>query len=472
MAISATAQMAMDGGIRIERDGSGGLFLDLQTSKGGSYRIEKSEDLISWNLIDEFVAVRASSQIILENEAELTHGFYRVSESVNPLQSALNENRAKWTSIGWADYQLRIDVSEFVPEEVSQGIVTVEAGQVVDVELPLATGDFPRFQFNYPLSVEGLFDRLQWALDQDPVSVRIGYHPDFGFPTEAFIDFDERIADEESGFRVALLGASRIENRLSFELPSDPYTIHEARIRGDSLELDLEYGGGCAAHFFSVLDLMPGMFAESEPPRPILGLRHDNNDDRCKALVRDTRSFDLSPLVVSAVKVYGRPIPLVIELLSSVGSQTEPISLLYTPGGSDEFVLRRATSQAWVGGVQGSGSGIDYRFSLVLLNDELPVFTDIWIGQRRFEPRVQLPQGIEADSLGVGDAFDIVCSFRRVPVFAGAPFESEIVDWRDEPEIGEGPDYDGAALVRYELAEGPSEIEVPSIERLPDLLFP
>ena len=106
------------------------------------------------------------------------------------------------------------------------------------------------------------------------------------------------------------------------------------------------------------------------------------------------------------------------------------------------------------------------------LGDELPSFTELWIGQRRFDPRLQLPQGVDAASLGAGDPVTLVCNFRREPVFSGAPFESEIVDWRDVPEETEGPTYEGAALIRYENAGIPSEILVPSIESLPDLFFP
>ncbi|MDA7632643.1 DUF6174 domain-containing protein, partial [bacterium] len=412
------------------------------------------------------------TQVKILDVAQQPRNFYRASTVIDPIQTALNENRAKWASTAWQNYQLRIDVSEFIPQEVSQGIVTVEAGQVVDVALPLSTGENFGFRFNYPHSVEGLFDRLQRALDQDPVSTQIEYHPDFGFPTQVFIDYDESIADEETGFRVSLLGPSRVEMAPEFDLSDDPYTILSAAIQGNTLQLDLQYGGGCQGHLFALLDLMPGTFAESAPPRPIVALRHDNNDDRCKAIVRDTRSIDLSPLAVSATKSYGSPIPMIIELGGGGNSGAEGISLLYTPAGSNELLLQRATSQAWVGGVQGSGSGIDYRFRLTLLTDTIPDINEVWIGQRQFEPRIQLPSGKTADTLIVGDVIEVLCHFRRVPVFDGIPFESEIVEWRDEPEVSEGPDYEGAALIRYKKNETTSDLAVPTIDVLPELLFP
>jgi hypothetical protein len=455
-----------------QRIEDGNISLNLETLAGTSYRVEKSSDLIDWELLTEFVATESVTEIKVSDVAQHPGHFYRASTSVDPLQAALNENRAKWASIGWKNYQLRIDVGEFIPREVSQGIVTVEMGQVVDVALPLSTGDNFGFRFNYPHSVEGLFDRLQSALDRDPVNAQIVYHADFGFPMQVFIDYDERIADEESGFRVSLLGPSRVEEAPKFEMPNDPYTIHSANIQGNTLQLDLGYGGGCQGHLFALLDLMPGAFAESEPPRPVIALRHDNNDDRCKALVRETRSIDLSPLAVSATKAYGSPIPMIIELGGNANTEGEAISLLYTPAGTNELLLQRATSQAWVGGVQGSGSGIDYRFRLTLLTAELPDINEVWIGQRCFEPSVQFPAGKTADSLSIGDVIEVLCHFRRVPVFDGIPFESEIVDWRDEPELTVGPTYEGAALIRYDWDGANVEIEVPAIDVLPELLFP
>ena len=163
---------------------------------------------------------------------------------------------------------------------------------------------------------------------------------------------------------------------------------------------------------------------------------------------------------------------MVLDLGSSTNQGGESISLVYTPAGSDEFLLQRATSQAWVGGVQGSGSGIDYRIRLALLTSDLPDINEVWIGQRRFEPRIQFPSGKAADSVIIGDVIEVLCHFRRVPVFDGIPFESEIIDWRDEPEVSEAPEYEGAALIRYDPNGENAELEIPIVLELPELLFP
>ena len=449
-----------------ERTDGEGLLLKLETVVGTRYRVENSSDLAKWNLWQEFVAQDSVTPIAISDSSEREWEFFRATEVVDVNQAALDENRAKWAAIAWQDYRLRIDVSEFIPDEVSRGIVTVEGGMVTDVELPLTEGEFFGFRFNYPLSVEGLFDRLQNALDQDPAQFRVSYHPDFGFPVEAFIDYDERIADEENGFRVTLLGPSRVEGALAFELAEDPFVIQSTELVGNSLSVEVEYGGGCRGHLFALLDLMPGVFAESEPPRPLISLRHDHHDDLCKALVRENRSFDLSPLAVSATRTYGSPIPMILEFGSP------QVTVLYTPAGTSEFLTGRATSQAWQGGVQGSGSGIDYRFKLTAVTDGIPEINEVWIGQRMFVPTVQLPNGKTNATVKIGDMIDVLCHFRREPVFEGVPFESEIVDWRDVPPIVDGPEYEGAALFRYETSEGVQAFTFPEIESLPDLFFP
>jgi hypothetical protein len=76
--------------------------------------------------------------------------------------------------------------------------------------------------------------------------------------------------------------------------PNDPVSINTAEIRGDSLELSVQYGGGCRDHEFGLVT--NGIFAESYPVQTWVKLAHDANGDMCKALVSSVLRFDLSPL--------------------------------------------------------------------------------------------------------------------------------------------------------------------------------
>ena len=76
--------------------------------------------------------------------------------------------------------------------------------------------------------------------------------------------------------------------------PNDAVTINAAEIRGDSLELSVQFGGGCRDHEFGLVT--NGVFAESYPVQTWVKLAHDANGDMCKALLSRVLKFDLSPL--------------------------------------------------------------------------------------------------------------------------------------------------------------------------------
>lgn len=54
-------------------------------------------------------------------------------------------------------------------------------------------------------AVEGLFAELAYARARPVASFRARYHPTLGYPVDAFVDYDARLADEEGGFRVLRL---------------------------------------------------------------------------------------------------------------------------------------------------------------------------------------------------------------------------------------------------------------------------
>ncbi len=91
---------------------------------------------------------------------------------------------------------------------------------------------------------------------------------------------------------------------------SDPITIVKAEVVGDCIEIEYEYGGGCAQHEVT-LEKHP-LFCGTPPiPPAMLELTHEANDDACQALVREKKSFDLTNLRepgVNSVDFYLREI--------------------------------------------------------------------------------------------------------------------------------------------------------------------
>ncbi len=72
---------------------------------------------------------------------------------------------------------------------------------------------------------------------------------------------------------------------------TDQFDLLSQKISGDSLILQVQYGGGCEAHEFNMFTNM--MWMKSLPPQLNLWLEHKSNNDRCRALFTETISFDL-----------------------------------------------------------------------------------------------------------------------------------------------------------------------------------
>lgn len=95
--------------------------------------------------------------------------------------------------------------------------------------------------------------------------------------------------------------------------PRDAAQILAARVDGDTLRLEVQYGGGCAQHVFR---LVAGTgFMESNPVQTRVYLGHDANGDMCRALVRPTLAFSLAPLAAQWRRNYGnRPGTMLVRL--------------------------------------------------------------------------------------------------------------------------------------------------------------
>lgn len=77
-------------------------------------------------------------------------------------------------------------------------------------------------------------------------------------------------------------------------LDKDPYTLQEAGIEDDTLNLEVFYGGGCAAHEFSLY--VSDVWQATTPPGRTVTLVHDANGDLCEAAFFEEISFDLTTL--------------------------------------------------------------------------------------------------------------------------------------------------------------------------------
>src|SRR5690606_15927439 len=74
---------------------------------------------------------------------------------------------------------------------------------------------------------------------------------------------------------------------------SDPYKLLSANIKGDFLEIEVEYSGGCRVHSFQLLG--DSEFTKDDPTKINVFLIHEDNDDPCDALQRETLRYNLTP---------------------------------------------------------------------------------------------------------------------------------------------------------------------------------
>lgn len=111
---------------------------------------------------------------------------------IDTIRAELAAARSAWAAAGITDYDLTYRQSCFCPRTVITSQVRDGVSVAVDVD--------SAFDFEPTVvTVEDLFDEISRALDDGAFGIFAVYHPEFGHPTEYFIDMSEFIADEEFG---------------------------------------------------------------------------------------------------------------------------------------------------------------------------------------------------------------------------------------------------------------------------------
>lgn len=100
----------------------------------------------------------------------------------------------------------------------------------------------------------------------------------------------------------------------------DPVRILDAKVEGDLLQLQVQYGGGCREHDFSLLH--SGIFMESLPVQTRITLAHDAHGDPCRALVGAQLRFDLTPLKQAFERDYRQRSGTIVVHLHPPGGTT------------------------------------------------------------------------------------------------------------------------------------------------------
>ncbi len=126
-----------------------------------------------------------------------------LSPEAADLRRDLAANRARWEALGLETYVYEVEHSCFCPVEAIGPVrVQVENGSVTSRTYP-QSGDSVAATFSdvFP-TVDGLFDVLQRAIDQNAADVQVTWDPDTGVPLHFSIDYIANAVDEEEGYRI------------------------------------------------------------------------------------------------------------------------------------------------------------------------------------------------------------------------------------------------------------------------------
>lgn len=108
----------------------------------------------------------------------------------------------------------------------------------------------------------------------------------------------------------------------------DRFELRFASLSGNVLSVTVQYGGGCETHEF-LLFMSPSGFLESAPVQANLYLMHEDNGDLCRALITETRRFDISPIARQYERFYGTPGDIKLNVFNFERAEFQQV--LYRP---------------------------------------------------------------------------------------------------------------------------------------------
>ena len=115
-------------------------------------------------------------------------------------RNELDSARERWESAGPSAYRTTQSHVCFCGTEL-RGPVTIRVTAAGITRAYVADGRaVPANLAQFFPTVEELFDEIESALDEGADQVRATYDPTTGAPLDVFIDYSERMADEEQGW--------------------------------------------------------------------------------------------------------------------------------------------------------------------------------------------------------------------------------------------------------------------------------
>jgi len=131
-----------------------------------------------------------------------------------------------------------------------------------------------------------------------------------------------------------------IDNDLFQNAQRDNYNITNTYIQGDTLEITLQYSGGCEEHKFSLigtgefLDLM-----QAEPVQTSIFLSHNANNDSCEAFITEVLFFNLTPLKDAWQQLYQKDYETISIVISATNTKDNNVTLEFPDSQVADFEI-------------------------------------------------------------------------------------------------------------------------------------
>lgn len=115
-------------------------------------------------------------------------------------QRDLDRARRNWDAVLIRDYEYVVRRSCECYLSGVAVLVTVRNDRVFALNRE-STGEFLSLAYadQYP-TIDGLFDRIQYAIDRRARRVETRYDSYYGFPTDVYIDYDFGVVDDEDSY--------------------------------------------------------------------------------------------------------------------------------------------------------------------------------------------------------------------------------------------------------------------------------
>ena len=119
-------------------------------------------------------------------------------------QDELDRYRALWEASRAGEYSYVLTPICFCPQDVLDPVrISVLGGLVASVAYTESGKEPEHDGYGRYVTIDDLFDTIQEAIDRRAARVAVSYDPEVGYPTDANLDYDARMADEEYRFTAA-----------------------------------------------------------------------------------------------------------------------------------------------------------------------------------------------------------------------------------------------------------------------------